>query len=344
MAINISRFYKRECLNIECEIVTPMFLGNAQQEAELRSAPFKGLLRYWWRVACGQQHENYQDMLAQENRIFGSADEGGGKSRVSVSVTPTTEMKPSKTGFGHIDDVAHPECERTNGRTNPLNYLAGMGLIHYKDGIRHSYFSVGERFRLSITAANDVVEDVNSAISIFAQFTAIGSRSRNGWGCFVMNGTPHVSAGFVDWNNAMDRDYPHCLGGDERGALVWKTRQKYQDWKQCMRDLAENYIKIRTSLNVVAGNLPDRHLLGYPVTNHSVQRTHWGKQGRHSSGLRLLVKKEGNGALRGCFLHLPHAFSNRMWPNDIQRQIRIWRQVHNRLDELCERVPNGEVQ
>ena len=342
MAINISRFYQRECLKLECEIVTPMFLGNAQQEAELRSAPFKGLLRYWWRVARGQRYEEYGDMLAEENRIFGSADEGSGKSRVSVSVTPITKMAPSKEGFGHIDNVAHPECERTNGRTNPLNYLAGIGLI--RNGIQHSYFPVRERFRLSITAANDVVEEVNSAISIFARFAAIGSRCRNGWGCLVMSGVPHVSAALVDWNDAMGRDYPHCLGRDERGALVWKTRQQHQDWKQCMRDLAENYIKIRTSLNVVAGNPPDRHLLGYPVTNHAVQRTNWGNQGRHSSALRLLVKKERNGALRGYFLHLPHAFSKTMWPNDIQRQIRIWRQVHDRLDELCERVPSGEVE
>ena len=45
MKVNITRYYKREQLKLDCEIITPMFLGNANQEAELRAAPFKGLLR-----------------------------------------------------------------------------------------------------------------------------------------------------------------------------------------------------------------------------------------------------------------------------------------------------------
>lgn len=38
--ICISRYYRRERLDLECEIITPMFLGNACQEAELRAVGF----------------------------------------------------------------------------------------------------------------------------------------------------------------------------------------------------------------------------------------------------------------------------------------------------------------
>ena len=30
-------------------IVTPMFCGGAEQQAEFRLASFKGVLRFWWR-------------------------------------------------------------------------------------------------------------------------------------------------------------------------------------------------------------------------------------------------------------------------------------------------------
>ncbi len=345
MKINIARFYGQERLELDCEIVTPMFLGGADQEAALRAAPFKGQLRYWWRIARGHNYATYQDMLTAESRIFGSADESsGGKSQVTVSVAPITAMQPSKNGFGDVAKVAHPECEKTHGRTNPLNYLAGMGLIHYRQGIQHAYFPVGEKFRLTITATRDAARDVTCALALFARFGAIGSRSRNGWGCFAASREPSFSPELVDWKNAMDRDYPHCLGRDQNGALLWKTGRAHADWRLCMRDLAENYIMVRTSLDVVTGSPPDRHLLGYPVTRHPVKKLHWGNQGRHASALRLLVREEGNNRCRGYFLHLPHAYSSSMWPNDTARQVHIWETVHRRLDELCTRVPTGEVQ
>ncbi len=356
--INISRFYRQELLDIQCEIITPMFLGNANQEAELRSAPFKGLLRYWWRVAQGRRYNDYTDLLNAEKRIFGSADDQGGKSRVILSVEPVTALKTSRKGFGFIKNVRHPECEKTPGETNPLNYLAGMGLIHYKDGIKHSYFPVGERFKLRITATNDTAEDVNRALNLFANFAAAGSRSRNAWGCINMTGVRYCVPELVDWEDAMNVDYPHCLGRDQDGALLWKTRQLHGDWKNCMRELAEKYIAVRLAFPMT-GKEPhaeqqDRHILGYPLTNHNVvhknKKLNWGTQNkrgkckptRHSSALRLFVRKEENG-YRGYFLHIPHAFSQQMWPDDRKRQIQIWQKVHQTLDNLCQRVPNGEV-
>jgi CRISPR-associated protein Cmr1 len=38
----------------EVEVVTPMFLGGANNlEAELRVPSIKGMLRFWWRATCG---------------------------------------------------------------------------------------------------------------------------------------------------------------------------------------------------------------------------------------------------------------------------------------------------
>lgn len=351
MSINIARFYKQERMEFECEIITPMFLGNSNQEAELRAAPFKGLLRYWWRVAEGHRYHNKEDLLKAENAIFGSADEKtGGKSHVKVAVSPLSgsDMVSTKEPLPKVNDVDHPECERTRGKTNPLNYLAGMGLIHYRNGIQHSYFKPGAKFKLCLSVSCPEIESIRLVLALINKFGAIGARSRNGWGCFSLKPPKEkffeiATYSFIKpFQEAFDRDYPHCLGNDNKGLFFWKTKDSQVKWELCMRDLAEIYIRIRTGLNVINGTPPDRHLLGYPVTNHSVSLSNWGNQGRHASALRLIVRKE-NGKYRGYILHLPHLFSQNMWPNEKDRQLEIWRKVHGKLDELCDRAKFEEV-
>ncbi len=347
MPINIARFYKREKLELDCEIITPMFLGNANQEAELRAAPFKGLLRYWWRVAEGDKHPDPGSLLREENRLFGSPDEEhGGKSQVTVEVKALSQMTAKKEAFSNPGQVDHPECEKTGKKTNPLNYLAGMGLIHYKNGILHSYYDSGEKFRLSITVGKDALPSVQEPLRLISTFGSIGSRSRNGWGCFAWQEQINLAGlSFANFSDALDRDYPHCLGKNNKGILLWKTKEPRSKWENCMKDLAEAYISIRAGstqkgipkLEVNAGSPPDRHLLGYPVTNHNVTKPGWDNQGRHGSALRLIVRKEADGH-RGYILHLPHLFSEQMWKDGKQRQIEIWQKVHANLDKLCQRV------
>lgn len=349
MGINIARFYKREKLQLECEIITPMFLGNANQDAELRSAPFKGMLRYWWRVANGSKYKDHKDLLNGENNVFGSPDDGGGKSQVTIEAAALNGISSKKDNFPNPGNIAHPECEKTARKTNPLNYLAGMGLIHYRNGILHSYFPAGDNFTLTITASHAVMDDINSTLNLLDIFGAIGSRCRNGWGSFQWHGFSYKEITSIsDLSAAFDRDYPHCLGRDANGPLFWKTKNIRQNWRSCMKDLAEIYVSIRAGnnalnipkLDVNDGNPPERHLLGYPITHHN---NVWGGGARHGSALRLLVRREADG-YRGYFLHLPHSFSKEMWKTGPDRQIKIWQKVHTSLDKLCQRAQFEEAQ
>ncbi len=355
MKINIARFYRQERLKLECEIVTPMFLGNARQEAELRSAPFKGLLRYWWRVANGNRFENFEQMLEAENKIFGSANSStGGKSHVRIAVSSKKGITPQKMPLPKLGKIKHPECERSGGKTDPLGYLAGMGLIHHKKGILHSYFPVGATFTCCLTAPENTIDEIKTSINMWSMFGSVGSRSRNAWGSFRFSWEERALPDVSDENVAYEKDYPNCLGKDDKGHLCWKVKKIENKWENAMKDLAEIYINTRLQFPFSGGEphkaQQDRHLLGYPVTNHCVEKEHWGKRNnrgkcsptRHASALRLFVRKEENG-FRGYILHLPHRFSSRMWPNETDRQMKIWKQVHKNLDSLCERVRYEEV-
>ncbi len=127
MSFSMARFYKRERLELDCEVVTPMFLGDARQQADWRTAPFKGLIRYWWRIA--QHDQKDRNSLAEaESKLFGSAgdqnEEGCGKSMVEVMIRshskPEERWEPIK-----LNGIRHPE----KGTIDPLLYLAGMGLM-----------------------------------------------------------------------------------------------------------------------------------------------------------------------------------------------------------------------
>ena len=336
MAINISRFYGRERMELDCEILTPMFLGGADQNAELRAASFKGLLRYWWRIASGFRFHSAADLYSEEARLFGSSDEGCGKSRITVEVVPGDNLARSKNGFNNPGNINHSEVR--GSRVNPLNYLAGMGLIHFRRGVLHSYFQPSGHFNLVITAQPKGVE---ALLPLFKAFAAAGGRSRNGWGSLdvsfekgLFNASAVLPAVIKPFDEAFEFDYPHCLGKDSKGLLLWKTRSVTQSWEDCLRDLANIYVKTRLCLNLSPQGRQERHLLGYPVTNHKVE-----KWNRHASALRLLVRKTESGSYRGYILHVPHLFSRKMWPESkVQQQKNIWRKVHSQLDGLMPRA------
>jgi len=342
MAINISRFHGREKIELDCEILTPLFLGGADQNAELRAASFKGLLRYWWRVASGYQFHSAQKLYSAEVRLFGSPDDDSGKSKVIVQVVPGENLTAIKTRFTNPGNIEHAEVN--GGNVNPLNYLAGMGLIQ-GGRPKNSYFQPRSHFRLIITACP---KDVEVVLFLFKVFGAAGGRSRNGWGSLdisARNGFFESSANVLQnvikpFDNAFNCDYPHCLGADTKGLLLWKTRVTTKNWDDCLRELADIYVKTRLSLNIEGHGKQERHLLGYPVTHHD-KIFGWN---RHSSGLRLLVRKSETGLYNGYILHLPHLFSKEMWSElDAGNQKNTWRKVHAQLDGLMRRAAMEEM-
>jgi hypothetical protein len=76
----------REWIELELELLTPAFVSGAvQKTTELRAASVRGLLRWWWRASVGGANTAPAQLLQEEARIFGSAQQGV-KSQVVVEV------------------------------------------------------------------------------------------------------------------------------------------------------------------------------------------------------------------------------------------------------------------
>ena len=348
--------------------LTPAFLGNAEQSGQWRTPPFKALLRQWWRVVRAARHEFPKDCAAmrrEEGRVFGNAwiegDFRKSAVRMRLSKWATGSLTRSQWGPQELDGrIRHPEVNQPVG---PLLYL-GYGPLKVealrKSGGRKEYATVlkgnaaiqaGETAELSIAAPESDVADIRSALSLMNAYGTVGGRSRNGWGSFIIEpfddspgvdasaDTSRQGAGELDrsfvrpWREALALDWPHAIGADDTGPLVWRTKESCTDWKALMRDLAILKIGLRTMFVFSSARPPhDRHWLSYPITKHNFPA--WGNL-RLPNSLRFKVRPDPDDPkrLRGVVFHVP-CLPSRDFRPDRRTIENVWRKIHVLLDEL----------
>lgn len=358
MTVSVARYYQREKISLDCTILTPMFLGNADQHAALSAAPVKAALRYWWRVSGVHNAENPEELLKKESCLFGSADEKFGKSKVSVLMKgylseskeniPTGDVKNVKFRLGNISNL------------NVFVYL-GMGIIDFRqnndkmikiDNDR-SYFKPESVFKIEIISpkkSSVLYEELVKSIFLLSEFGALGSRSRNGWGSIQVSSNIDRERLFKELLNiakpmksCFSVDYPHCLGKDAQGRIsIWQSEGK-SSWQECMADFGSIYGNLRKIFPTKGkmGLLGDRLLLGYPIPKPIPHIAGW-QGARFSSPLRFVVKKTDNRFIYRV-VHVPALIpkdlnqnnQKEIWIPDHQKN--FWDTVHKHLDDKLHR-------
>ena len=145
------------------------------------------------------------------------------------------------------------------------------------------------------------------------------------------------------WEKALKLDWPHSIGQDgsstARRALVWWTKQSYDDWRMLMRDLATVKIGLRTMFVFPNSVRPPhsaplgRHWLSYPTTKHSIQG--WsGKRLPNTLRFKVRPDRDQRDRLRGVIFHFPCLPPPDFRP-DLAAIRSVWQNVHALLDELC---------
>ncbi|HLB30968.1 MAG TPA: hypothetical protein VJN91_05515, partial [Gammaproteobacteria bacterium] len=121
-------------LEYTVSFTTPAFLGNAEQQAQWRTPPFKALLRQWWRVVYAADHEfnvNVSDMRREEGQLFGHAwleDDHDANSRPAKARKSLVRIRLSRWEIGklrqweHLGSVGHPEVKFSVGSDLYLGY------------------------------------------------------------------------------------------------------------------------------------------------------------------------------------------------------------------------------
>jgi len=126
-------------------IVTPMFLGDADQNAtEIRPPSVKGALRFWWRALnwgrirgqCGNDAEALRQLHKEEANLFGAAAEDNksyGQARFMLRLKYTKDAAKQEFAWDHRPGV---------------QYLLGQGLWHFKEQLLRGFIAPGSLERV----------------------------------------------------------------------------------------------------------------------------------------------------------------------------------------------------
>lgn len=331
---------------LRIELLTPAFVGDAEQKGVWRTPPLKALLREWWRIAAAPEAGyRHQTLREQEGVLFGNAwlDSGATQSKVRLALAHWHE---GRSGWEDRDpSVIHPEVKNRNtGQAQPVGSLLylGYGPLMYEKGTglklkNNAALQAGDSNALKL-AWPDQETAIPQVLQLIHWFGSIGGRSRNGWGSLEFAGLQALSknnealqAVLRPLADCLQLDWPHAIGQDKQGALIWESSKSFGDWKDAMRFLAQTKIGFRTSLGFNTGKgssrIEERHIIAYPVTNHDVAR--WGGQARLANQLRFKLFRDSQQQLRARLYHTPHACP---LPGVTLDQHAVWQKIHTWLD------------
>ena len=352
MTIHVGRFINRASAQFTVEVLTPMFLGGADGNAELRSPPFKNALRYWWRLTQGDVDKD--KLLLKEQALFGGVHEKQGMTSSRSQVDVVVKGDVNKNSNGSYIDIGKKRNIEANNANTPLSGYLGMGPIHFRTGTNEKEpISPGESFSLSVSWPRKHHDEMIDALSLFSHFGCLGARSRNGWGSINLSVTPSnksdspiklKSLKSLFQKYGMDtltifnqeKSYPFRLGlKNSVQPLLWRIKED-QSWNQVMKAAGGHYMEVRQTLTfpkMKPQGVQKRHILGYPVTNHPLRE--WGGfNGRMPSQLRIIVRKTSDGRYVSYFFHLPHRIPKE-WNPTLGKELSVWQQIHDWLDANC---------
>jgi len=339
---------QQRCLSIQ--MLAPAFLGDADQKGTWRTPPFKALLREWWRVAAAAEHAfDHRRLREHEGLLFGNAwlEPVGEQNRFCQSKLRLAfeHWNPGtlKVWEGEAT-VMHPEVKRHVGSHlylgfGPLNNQF-PGLIKSGAALQADEKNT---LRLAWPEKHSPEMRIDHTLQLIDWFGTVGGRSRNGWGSLALSDFPQraslsheqplLRAVLRPLEQCLKLDWPHAIGQDAQGALVWESRERFKNWRDAMQFLALTKIGFRTALPFHKGKQPPhaqaRHLLAYPVTRHLLDDAK--KNARQANQLRFKLYQCPDGKLRVRIFHTPHgnALSELKGPDPLA----TWAKVHRWLDD-----------
>jgi len=321
----IQRYHKIEKVNYEFEVVTPMFLGGADQnEAELRVPSIKGMLRFWWRAISDKS--TISDLKEEEGELFGSTDE---KSKIFIKID-NPDISVSKNLF----NGKKFKVETSRGTFpidilhylayGPLNYVKGKGNVVIKE-----YIPAGEKFVLSIIAQKSVFEEIDKALSYLLTFGGIGAKSRNGFGSLYCENIQYIT------------DFKKSGALKKYTSFSSNTRlikfSAHKRWEDALSEIGLAYKDARLSLEK-KHNFKRRALIAKPIeVKEEKNIPEYIKDNRHSKPYFLHVNKLPNGEYQGQILFLPYSFK----PFDSNENFDKYMAACNQMNEVIESKAGG---
>ncbi len=293
-------------LEYEIKFNTPAFIGDANQSSAWRTPPFKALMRSWWRFVWAAQNnckvDDLENLRSCESKLFGDTSQ---QSKIRMRLSPKRRSACREVDRGNYDYLRYGREESNAIETNTESTLSLL---------------IPEKYE----------SEIISVMSLIHDYGTIGGRCRNGWGSIHLT-SEHVvkSSGDMDitsnWKEAIERGWPHAIGTDENGPLIWRTKICDSSWKKVMDKLT--HLRREINRKASARDSERRSYLSYPVKGRSNLDS---IIDRSPNALRFKVKSEA-GHLYGIVFYVP-AINKKAYESHRSTVLETWETTFKYLD------------
>lgn len=304
--MDVSKYVGTTDIDFEIEFVTPAFLGGADGNADVRTAPFKTGLRYWWRVLFGKKY--LSQLKQKEDEIFGSTEMA---SKVRIRIVDAKNISIIKGENTHFPEIKEKhKYGKDEKNINILDYLAygkhKSSNENRKNVYTNSHIEPHGKLKLNISMklSAERVSEIKDALKAFLMFGCVGSRSRNGYGSMYCS-----EAEKWNWNNKIVFDktlteFPTI----SNETSVFESKNKYDTWSEALGELGRLYIDARLSLEH-SHQYKRRALIAKPIIPQKKEDRDnvdvATRNGRSPKNIYMHVKKIESNKFVGRILVLP---------------------------------------
>lgn len=156
-------------VDFNLKIITPLFMGGASKQPELRTQSFNGVIRYWFRLLGGTKE--------LENKLFGTAGGTSQKGMVKIQIEENN-LKPQK--FEKRDKIWG----------NGIKYI-GFSLDQREFILQDKDFNIIFHFHPFLE--EDEIKAFLSSFWCSLYLGNFGSRSRRGFGSIISTNNPNFN-------------------------------------------------------------------------------------------------------------------------------------------------------
>lgn len=293
-------------LTFNCQVITPMFSGNAFQKAEIRPSEIKAAMRFWWRAM--QSFPSLEELKKEEVKIFGGGYKENGEEKSQRSSFDLEVMKGKVQSIK--DDLPdHPFTEQTSQGPRTFNILKYLcyGTWDFRRGFIRSYIPVGSRFNIMVSYMYDeTLEDIKELLWLTGNISGIGGRSRNGFGKFIIDkiNVEDLQSYFTKLRKGRNQSYTSFSSNIK----LYETKEHYDSWDKALASIGKIYKECRLGLHNDRHSGQKRIYIGSPLT---VDRRMVSKLERHTKlyFLSIIEENEDNTKnYKGIILYMPYDY------------------------------------
>lgn len=288
-----------ESITYKCRFLTPAFLGGADPRGtpELRPSSIKGALRFWWRAQSGI--EDVAELKEREMEIFGGVE--GKRARKSSFI-----IRTSHENFLSSRKLPISKVKGKSYEINIFEYLA-YGTYDWnkkekRNNLNRDFVEADQTFTITFSFKKDVYkEEVIQSFQLLSMFGGIGSKSRNGYGQFLID-----SFEYADWKEVLKKikvGEKKKYTAFSQNLICFQTKELYKDPITAIAAIGKSYKDARENIED-PHIFEDRSYIGSPIIEKKKQKS---GLDRHTKPYFFTAVK-GYNLYRGVLLYLPYLF------------------------------------